>query len=92
MSGVTNTAGSIVGSAGRGVGDTFNDVTGKNGKPIGDGIKNITGGIEGGAASVANGVRRAGGGEERTTGDVKGERLTERVGETGQLKDDRSSV
>lgn len=64
VGGVVNTAGTVVGAAGRGIGDTVNGVTGNAGKPVGDGLKYVTNGIEGGAADVANGVKRAGEGSK----------------------------
>jgi len=38
-------------------------VTGNAGKPVGDGLKYVTNGVEGGAASVAGGVKKAGDGK-----------------------------
>lgn len=60
---MVNTVGGVVGAAGRGVGETVTGVTGKAGKPVGDGIKDVAEGVEGGAATVAHGVKRAGEGE-----------------------------
>lgn len=62
-SGVTNTVGGVVGAVGRGVGETVTGVTGSYGKPVGDGIKDVAEGVEGGAAKVASGVKRAGEGQ-----------------------------
>ncbi|TVY56752.1 hypothetical protein LCER1_G004767 [Lachnellula cervina] len=56
VSDVVNTAGNVVGTAGRGL-------TGETAKPVGGGLKYITNGIEGGAASVADGAKKAGGGK-----------------------------
>lgn len=45
------------------MGDTVTGVTGNAGKPVGDGLKYVTDGVEGGAASVAGGVKKAGDGK-----------------------------
>lgn len=59
---MVNTAGGLVGAAGRGVGETVNGVTGKTGEPVGNGLKYVTNGVENGAADLASGVKKAGGG------------------------------
>ena len=52
-----------MGAVGRGLGETVTGVTGKAGKPVGDGIRDVGEGVEGGAAVVAGGVKRAGEGK-----------------------------
>ena len=63
VAGVTNTVGGVVGAAGRGVGQTVEGVTGDLGKPIGNAVESLGNGLEGGAAQVAHGVKRAGEGK-----------------------------
>ncbi|KAK0628311.1 hypothetical protein B0T17DRAFT_522413 [Bombardia bombarda] len=60
---VTDTAGEIAGSAGRGVGSTIESATGDYGKPIGDGIANIGTGVEGATQEVGKGIKNAGQGK-----------------------------
>lgn len=56
VGGITDTAGGIVGAAGRGTGKTVNKTTHTH--KGGDGIKDATGGVERGFSKFAKGIER----------------------------------
>lgn len=56
VGGITDTAGGIIGAAGRGTGKTVNKST--RTRKGGDGIKDMTGGIERGIGKIAKGIER----------------------------------
>lgn len=56
VGGLTNTAGGIIGAAGRGTGSTVNKTTRTH--KGGDGLKDATGGIERGISKFAKGIER----------------------------------
>jgi len=58
LGGVVNTAGAVVGTAGRGIGSTVNNTTGT--RVVGDSLVGVTDGVEQGATSVGKGVENAG--------------------------------
>ena len=60
VGGVSRTAGTVTGAAGRGVGDTITGATGSAGKPLGDALSALGTGVESGAVGVAKGVENAG--------------------------------